>query len=255
MRHLAVYGDDSDQRTLVGLGPVERVRRSRPVAEAPDSQRMPLSEPPGPFIADDDAALSFRKRALSGWRAALPAAILIALAGVGIARSLSDPTPSPLKLAPIAAAPELRAHWGAPGASALPPVPELDATPAESTEEAGARGDDDREEPAPERTGRLGEERGTAVLPPSAVQLPDVPTAAPLVDRASANDSNVGTINVTSNPPANVVLNGRPVGKAPRVVRVPAGAHTLVFIHPLYGRRSMTVSVKSGATTSASADF
>src|SRR3954468_18561617 len=51
---LAAYEFDSDQQTLVGLGPVERARRFRKSEELPDSQRMPQSEPPGPFIASDD---------------------------------------------------------------------------------------------------------------------------------------------------------------------------------------------------------
>jgi hypothetical protein len=92
---------------------------------------------------------------------------------------------------------------------------------------------------------------GIAALP---VKLPEVSSPV-IVDRASGTDVNVGTINVTSNPPANVVLDGRPLGKAPCLVRVPAGSHKLVFIHPLYGRRSVKVSVSPGLTTGASAEF
>ena len=65
----------------------------------------------------------------------------------------------------------------------------------------------------------------------------------------------VGALTITSNPPANVVLDGRPLGKAPRIVKVPAGLHTVLFIHPLYGRKSLSVKVGAGATTSASAAF
>jgi hypothetical protein len=86
------------------------------------------------------------------------------------------------------------------------------------------------------------------------VRLPDLPPPT-LIDRSSGTEANVGIINVTSSPPANVVLDGRPLGKAPRVVRVPAGNHTVVFIHPLYGRRSLKVNVRPGAATSASADY
>jgi len=91
-----------------------------------------------------------------------------------------------------------------------------------------------------------------AVPPP--VTLPELPPPS-VVDLAGGADPSVGTINVTSSPPANVVLDGRPLGKAPRVVRVPAGVHTLVFVHPLYGRQLLSVSVIPGVTARASANF
>jgi hypothetical protein len=64
-----------------------------------------------------------------------------------------------------------------------------------------------------------------------------------------------GTLSITSSPPANIVLDGRPLGKAPRSVDVPAGNHTVTFVHPKYGRQSVTVNVSPDQTTSASADF
>ena len=75
IRELLVYNFDSDKQTLVGLGPVERARRSRAAAEIPDSQRMPQSEAPGPFVADDDdeAPLSFRKPLVAWWAVVGPA--------------------------------------------------------------------------------------------------------------------------------------------------------------------------------------
>jgi hypothetical protein len=50
-------------------------------------------------------------------------------------------------------------------------------------------------------------------------------------------------------------VDGRPVGKAPRAVDLPPGLHTVVFIHPTEGRRSVTVNVLSGRETSASVEF
>jgi hypothetical protein len=98
--------------------------------------------------------------------------------------------------------------------------------------------------------------RATAPVVPAAlpVNLPDLSPPA-VVDMSGSTDANVGSLNVTSNPPANVVLDGRPLGKSPRLVKVPAGLHTVVFIHPLYGRQSLTVNVGAGATTGASAEF
>jgi PEGA domain len=93
------------------------------------------------------------------------------------------------------------------------------------------------------------------------------PASAVLAHAAkpSANDSEpavpadaasaTGSLSITSSPPSNVVLDGRPLGKAPRDVDVPAGSHTVVFVHPQFGRQSITVNVVPGRTTSASADF
>ncbi len=101
-------------------------------------------------------------------------------------------------------------------------------------------------------------ERARVTVPVMFAARPlELPEQGPpsVVDLSISPDANVGAINVTSNPPANLVLDGRPLGKAPRVVRVPAGVHTLLFIHPLYGRQSFSVNVGPGATTNASADF
>lgn len=78
---------------------------------------------------------------------------------------------------------------------------------------------------------------------------------APVDGTAPSSTSGSASLNITSSPPSNVVLDGRPLGKAPRVVNVPAGKHTVVFIHPKYGRQSITVNAEPGRTTSASADF
>jgi hypothetical protein len=82
----------------------------------------------------------------------------------------------------------------------------------------------------------------------------DGATASNVASTTSAA-SGTGSLNITSSPPASVILDGRPLGKAPRIVDVEAGAHTVVFIHPKYGRQSVTVNALAGRTTSASADF
>ena len=64
-----------------------------------------------------------------------------------------------------------------------------------------------------------------------------------------------GTLNITSSPPANIVLDGRPLGKTPHAVVMPAGSHTVVFVHPKFGRQSLTVNVAADQTTNASVDF
>lgn len=246
-RSLAIYGLDSDNQTLVGIGPIERARRSREAAEEPDSQRMPQSEPPGPFIAAEDLELPtvLRSRKLGGWAIAVPALLLAVVAVLVLGRGRAPDSPPATKLErPIVAA--------RPPASDTIEPPAVETRPAASLELAEEHGEPlpsaapsqsaQAEAPAPSRV---------AALP---VKLPEVSSPV-LVDRSGGTDVNVGTVNVTSNPPASVVLDGRPLGKAPLVVRVPAGVHSLLFIHPLHGRRSLSVSVRPGATTGASAEF
>jgi hypothetical protein len=71
----------------------------------------------------------------------------------------------------------------------------------------------------------------------------------------AATPVQTGTLNITSSPPSNIVLDGRPLGKAPRAVVMPAGSHRIVFVHPQFGRQSLTVSVAPDQTTNASVDF
>jgi hypothetical protein len=264
-RQLTVYGFDSEKRTLVGLGPVERASRARDAADAPDSQRMPPSEPPGPFIADDDvddeAPRALRQRKLNARTLAAPAVLLVAAAALLLWRGGPAPAPAMGKLTAAAAALQLaaRAPLQPPGAVM---AKHEDAT--ERAEEGGGEeqqadrletSGDEAKETAPQGGARLESAASAAPNAPALpVKLADVPTPA-IVDWSSGASKRAGIINVTSSPPANVVLDGRPLGKAPRAVRVPPGIHTVVFIHPLYGRRSLSVDVRPGMSTGASAEF
>jgi hypothetical protein len=250
IRELAVYGFDSDKQTLVGLGPVERARRSRKAAEIPDNPRAPQSESPGPFIADDDEIpASWRRRKLGPWAVAAPALLIVAIvAVVGLRGPAPGASDAPAASQPtVALARPLQDVPQTPAESVRPPEP------AQPPAELVARVENASLKKLTVRT-----ERARVTVPVVSAALPvELPELAPpsVVDLSSSAEANVGAINVTSNPPANVVVDGRPVGKAPRVVKVPAGLHTVVFIHPLYGRQSLSVNVGSGATTSASADF
>jgi serine/threonine-protein kinase len=65
-----------------------------------------------------------------------------------------------------------------------------------------------------------------------------------------------GTLNINSIPVSKVVLDGRPLGSTPKVgVSVPAGSHTVTFIHPELGKKSVTVTVKGGETKTAAVKF
>jgi len=67
--------------------------------------------------------------------------------------------------------------------------------------------------------------------------------------------SSQGVLTASSNPPANVVVDGRPIGKSPRVLDLTPGSHTIAFVHPTEGRKSMTVNIKPGKTTNVAVDF
>jgi hypothetical protein len=243
IRELLVYNFDSDKQTLVGLGPIERARRSRAAAEAPDSQRMPQSEAPGPFVADDDEAPpSFRKPMVAWWAVVGPA-LAAGLAVLALRGAAPDDADS-AKLAKPAA-------LTLPVAAAAPPVaaPEIEPALAAEIPASAPESAPPAETAAPRTT------PNTAAPPVVPVQLAEVPPPSVVTLPNDVAAANLGTVNVTSSPPANVVLDGRPIGKAPRLVQVPAGVHKLVFIHPLYGRQSQSVNVTAGQTASVAASF
>jgi serine/threonine-protein kinase len=65
-----------------------------------------------------------------------------------------------------------------------------------------------------------------------------------------------GTLNINSIPPSAVVLDGRPLGKTPRIgVKVKPGRHTVVFIHRKYGKRVKKITVKEGKRSAAIVNF
>jgi hypothetical protein len=242
-RSLAIYGLDSDKQTLVGIGPLERARRSREAAEKTDSQRMPQSDLPGPFIAAEDEALPafLPSRKLGGWAIAVPASLLALAVALVLVRGRAPDSPAAKLARPIVALRPTAADTIEP-----PPVEPRPAASLDAAEEHG-----ELRPPAQRAQAAAHQPIRVAALP---VKLPEASSPV-LVDRSSDTDVNVGTINVTSNPPASVVLDGRPLGKAPLVVRVPGGVHSLLFIHPLYGRRSLSVSVSPGVTMGASVEF
>jgi hypothetical protein len=55
-------------------------------------------------------------------------------------------------------------------------------------------------------------------------------------------------------PPANVAIDGRPLGMTPKIVRLSPGSHRVALIGP-GGRRSQTVNVGAGQTASVSVKF
>ncbi len=73
-------------------------------------------------------------------------------------------------------------------------------------------------------------------------------------DKGAAASNEQGTIHISSTPPSNVVVDGKPIGMTPKSVKVAPGPHTVVFIGP-DGRKVQGVNVKPGGTHSASVTF
>ncbi len=87
---------------------------------------------------------------------------------------------------------------------------------------------------------------------------PSRPEPPPKGETAAAEEapaaSGSGTLNINSIPPSRVLLDGSPLGETPRTgVKVSAGKHTVTFIHPEHGKKSVVVTVGPGETKVASA--
>ncbi|MDI1442503.1 serine/threonine-protein kinase [Polyangium sp. 6x1] len=84
-----------------------------------------------------------------------------------------------------------------------------------------------------------------------------MPTATPATGTANAQATQgTGTLNINSIPVSKAVLDGRPLGSTPKVgLSVPAGTHTVTFIHPEKGKQTVTVTVKAGETKTAAVKF
>lgn len=58
-----------------------------------------------------------------------------------------------------------------------------------------------------------------------------------------------------STPSSNVILDGRPLGATPKTATVPAGRHTILFVHPEHGRKAKSVEVKAGQKATLKVSF
>ncbi len=90
-----------------------------------------------------------------------------------------------------------------------------------------------------------------AAIAPNAPATPATPAPVP----APAAAAGSGTLNINSIPISNVLVDGRPVGPTPRQMSVPAGKHSITFVHPTLGRKSITVNVNAGKTALAATKF
>jgi len=137
---------------------------------------------------------------------------------------------------PSARAPEPPPEPQAPAAAALVPV-QPESAPAE------------KPQPRP------------VAAPPHIAAPPPSPAPAPAVREQTeaaepATASGMGKLNVNSLPVSKVLVDGRALGSTPRVdITIPSGVHTVTFVHPDFGKRSVTVTVKPGQAATASVRF
>lgn len=93
--------------------------------------------------------------------------------------------------------------------------------------------------------------------PPPAIPPPEPKTAAPPPKKPEvAAVGGSGTLNVNSLPLSSVLIDGRPYGSTPKTdISLPAGSHTVTFVHPELGRKSVTVNVEAGKSATAVVRF
>jgi serine/threonine-protein kinase len=92
-----------------------------------------------------------------------------------------------------------------------------------------------------------------ALLPsdPNALSSLD---AKALAKGGAATGPGDATLHINSIPPSNVLLDGKPLGRTPRLgVVTGAGAHVIVFVHPTRGKKTVSVRVAPGQAKTVSA--
>lgn len=91
---------------------------------------------------------------------------------------------------------------------------------------------------------------------PSTSSTRSTSTSSASSSASSAAPSGQGTLNINSIPISSVILDGKPLGSTPKMgVKVKAGSHTVVFVHPQHGRKTQTVNVAPGQTAVAVVRF
>jgi serine/threonine-protein kinase len=94
-----------------------------------------------------------------------------------------------------------------------------------------------------------------APVEPASAVAPEAPAPAEAPVNPAADVAGMATLNLSSTPPSNVVLDGKPLGSTPHVgLPVPAGTHTVIFINGSERRRA-TVTVTAGSTKTVSVKF
>lgn len=243
---------DSSDRTLTGLGPVQCAEHAQPAESArhsaepsTESIRVPHSEAPGPFIAsseDDetDVAARLPLQKAQPWLLA-SSALLVAAAAFVIARGTGSRAPSTVANSASVVSSQSVAHDALKSSEprTSPEPLEIAAVSVPSTVDAAS----------------IVETPRSAASSTTALRNEALEVAPHHTSSKEASGESLGTLEISSNPPSGLILDGKPLGIGPRVMRVPTGTHTVLFVHPERGRMSVTVNVRAGRTTNASANF
>ncbi len=103
-----------------------------------------------------------------------------------------------------------------------------------------------------------GDEASTAAKPSAATKTASVaskPASGKLPGSSKpATPTGSATLRISSIPISNVVVDGRPLGSTPKIVKVSPGAHSVVFISPT-GRKARSVRVGAGQTQVVAVKF
>jgi serine/threonine-protein kinase len=106
--------------------------------------------------------------------------------------------------------------------------------------------------------------RDAAVARPTVPRpaAPTPPTPAPAAQPGSDASSQevaptgTGTLNANSLPVSKVLVDGRALGSTPQMgISLPAGTHTVTFVHPELGKKSVTIQVRPGEKAVAAVRF
>lgn len=239
-------------RTAARVNPHATVP-SQTLESAPDA----AVEPQAPMLVTTGSPASVTVPGLQSlspkfWTAIAAALLVFAVAFV-LRRASSGGEARTASSATIAA---LKRTNGTPYEQAIPPPvesgPSVSVTPVTSTTD---RSDEPDVTSAPRVAKGAGQARDNASPKTAAgLGLDSIPDIH--LEESYDGETSKGKLTLTSNPPANVILDGRPLGRTPKLgYPASVGNHTVVFVHPERGRKGTVVRVLAGKTTRVSAKF
>jgi eukaryotic-like serine/threonine-protein kinase len=92
--------------------------------------------------------------------------------------------------------------------------------------------------------------------PPKKTEDTKGPTSTKEKDDPKAKAGGQAKLNIISIPPSNVILDARPIGMTPLFAYpVSPGTHTIVFINPDKGKKTLIIGVRPGETKPAAVKF
>ena len=192
---------------------------------------VPAPHAPSPaLVVAAQPAHPGQARRMPPWAVAASSALALACAaGLALLVTRAAPAPSPSLLD------SALAQSGRAEAPASPEPKDGRSTPAAS--------EANNEQVAP-------------VAAPRALLRAAAPRRSEVAAADGPSEPATGVLNINSIPLSRVVLDGRPLGETPRVqISVSAGVHTVLFVHPEYGRIFREVRVDAGRSSLAAVRF